>query len=78
MRLENTGPFWTLKSPVRGLYYPCAYQVRRQQVWGELDAGEPGLNRLADGFDQQRLRQPRHALQQNMPVGQQRDQGPLH
>ena len=53
-------------------------RVGGQQVGSELNARESGLNCLADGLDQQGLGQPRHALQQYVPIGQQADQGPLH
>ena len=35
------------------------------------------MDRLAYRLDQQRLRQARHALQQNVPVGQQPHKGPF-
>ncbi|MEZ4768853.1 MAG: hypothetical protein R2844_10570 [Caldilineales bacterium] len=55
-----------------------AYQVGRQQVGRELDAGEMGVDGLSRGLDQQRLGQTRNAFQQHVAVGQQGDHHPLH
>ena len=49
-------------------------QVGRQQVGGELNAREIGIDRLGQRGDGQRFGQPRHAFQQDVPVGEQADQ----
>ncbi len=54
-----------------------AHQVRRQQVGRELDARKAGLDGLGHGLDQQGLGQAGHAFQQDVAVGQQRDQDAL-
>ena len=54
-----------------------ADDVGGEQVDGELDAGEVEVDRLGQGRDQERLGQARHALKQQMPAGEQRDQEPL-
>ena len=52
-------------------------QIRRQQVGGELDAPEARADRLRQGGDGQRLGQARHALDQQVGVGDQPDQQPV-
>ena len=72
------GPLWTLNSVVRGLYILGAQQVGGQQVRRELHAREPGVDALGDRLDQQRLGQPGHALQQDVPVGHEGHEHPVH
>ena len=48
-----------------------ADKVCRQQVGGELDALEAGREGLGQRLDGRGLRQPRHSLQEDMPVGEQ-------
>jgi hypothetical protein len=54
-----------------------ADQVGGHQVWGELDALELAADGLRQRLDRHRLRQPRHALHQDVPPRQQRDDQPL-
>jgi len=44
--------------------------VGRQQIGGKLDAAVIGIDKLGQRFDGQGLRQARHPLQQDMPIGQ--------
>ena len=48
-----------------------ADDVGGHQVRRELDAGEVQTEGLGQRADEQRLAQPRHALQQRMPAGEQ-------
>ena len=52
----------------------CTDQVCRQQVGGELNAREIGIDGFGQRGDGQRFGQPRHAFQQDVPVGEQADQ----
>jgi hypothetical protein len=54
-----------------------ADQVGRQQVRRELDALELAADRRGERLDRQRLRQPRHALDEQMAAGEQPDRHPL-
>ncbi len=54
-----------------------AGEVRRQQVGCELDAGEIGIQARGQGADRGRLRQPGSAFDEQMAIGQQRDQQSL-
>ena len=53
-------------------------QVRRQQVGSELDARETGPHAFGDALGEQRLRDPGHALDEQVAAGEQADQHPLH
>jgi hypothetical protein len=53
-------------------------QVGGQQVGRKLNAGEIGLNCLSHSFHQQSLGQAGHTFQQNMAIGQKRDQNALN
>ncbi len=55
-----------------------ADHVGRQQIRGELDAGERRVDDFGQGAHRQSLGQPGHSLQQNVPAGEQPDQQPLH
>ena len=54
-----------------------AEDVRRQQVDRELHAVELQVDGSGEAVDEKRLGQARHALQQQMSAGEQRDQQPL-
>ncbi len=54
-----------------------ADDVGGEQVDGELDPGELEVDRLGERRDQQGLGQARHALEQQVPAGEQCDQEPL-
>jgi len=47
--------------------------VRRQHIDGELDPLEVEVDGLGNGVDQERLREARHALQQQVAAGEERD-----
>jgi hypothetical protein len=51
-----------------------AEHVGRQEVGGELDAGEGGVDRLGEGPDGERLREPRDPLEQHVPAGEEADE----
>ncbi len=52
--------------------------VRRHQVGGELNAVEPAAKHPTHRPDQKGLPQPRHALDQHVPIGQEREQDPAN
>ena len=54
-----------------------AGHVGRQQVGRELDAAEAEPARLGEGARGQRLREPRHVLEQDVAVGEQAEQDQL-
>ena len=69
------------RSPAGGLILlqnVRAGDVRRHQVRGELDSFEAQIQDLAQGGNQQRLRQSRHAFQQSVAAAKNRDQHLLH
>ena len=51
--------------------------VRRQQVDRELHAAELHVDRPRETVHQERFREPRHPLQQQMPAREKRDEQPL-
>jgi hypothetical protein len=51
--------------------------VRRYQVGGELHAMELAADRRRERLDGERLGQPRHPLDQDVPAREQRHQQPL-
>ena len=51
-----------------------AQQIGGQQIGRKLDAAKVGRQRLGQRLDGRRLGQARHALQEDVPVGQQPDQ----
>ena len=55
-----------------------ADDIGRQQVGRELDPGERRVHHLREGAHRQGLGQAGHALQQDVPAGQQPDEQPLH
>ena len=54
-----------------------AEDVGRHEVRGELQARERAADDLRDRLDGERLRHARHALEQQVPAGEQADQHPL-
>ena len=56
---------------------PGPHDVRRHQIRGELDPAETAAHRGGQRRGRQRLRDARHALQQAVPLRQQRHQQPL-
>ncbi len=54
-----------------------ADQVGREQVGGELDPGERGVDDLGQRAHGERLGQPGHPLQQDVPAGEEPDEQPL-
>ncbi len=66
-------PFDEAKTPLAVLVFfqhVGAGDVRGHQVGRELDAFELHVQNAGQRADHQRLRQPRHALQQAMPAGE--------
>ena len=55
-----------------------AGDVGRHQIRRELDALEAQVQDLGDGPDEQRLRQTRHARQQAVATGEERDEHLVH
>ena len=55
-----------------------ADHIRRKQVRGELDAAEIDRDGPAQGLDGERLGEARHALEEDMAVGQQANQQVIH
>ena len=66
-----------LEPAVVGAVEARADKVARHQVGGELDAVEGAPEHLGRGLDRQRLRQARHALDQQVSVRQQADEHAL-
>src|SRR4051812_17211980 len=54
-----------------------ADEVRRYEVRRELQALEGAAQRVGERLDGQRLGQPRHALEEDVPAGQERHEQPL-
>jgi hypothetical protein len=52
---------------------PRAHHVGRDEVGGELDALELPAHGRGQGLDRHRLGEPRHALDEQVPPGQQGD-----
>jgi hypothetical protein len=52
---------------------PRAHDVRRDQVGGELQAGEAAADDLGEGADRQRLGHAGHTLEQTVALGQESD-----
>ena len=71
MKLAKIGPLRVRNAPSLGHVDHRADQVGRQQVGGELDPLEAGREGLGQRLDGRGLGQPRHALQEDMPVGKQ-------
>ena len=76
-RLVKTGPSETWNSPVALVVDAGADEVGRHQVGGELDPLELAADRLRERLDRHRLGQPGHALDEQVPAGEQRDEHPL-
>ncbi|MPN27392.1 hypothetical protein SDC9_174824 [bioreactor metagenome] len=57
-----------------GIVNPGSHQVGGKQIRRKLQAGEIRIERLAQGFDRQRLRQSRNPFDQDVPAGHQRHQ----
>ena len=55
-----------------------ADQVSRQQIGRELDALESGLDARAQRLDGERLGEAGHAFEQDVAVGEQADEQPVH
>ncbi len=56
-----------------------AGHIGGHQIRGELNPAKVEVQRLAEGSDQQRLAQPRRALEENVPAGQHgREDAPHH
>ena len=72
--MAKTGPLRTRNSPDLRLVDKGPYQVRRQQVGGELDALVVAVERLRERRRRARLRQPRRALDEHVTVGEQPDE----
>ncbi|MPN34562.1 hypothetical protein SDC9_182056 [bioreactor metagenome] len=54
-----------------------ADHVRREQVGGELETGECPGKRLGQRFHRQRFGQSRHAFEQHVAIGDERQQQPV-
>ena len=55
-----------------------AHDVRGHEVGRELDAREPEVEALRDRPDQERLPDPRHALEETVPLREDRDDRLAH
>jgi hypothetical protein len=55
-----------------------ADEIRRQQVGGELHAAELGPDRPGQARYRERLGEAGQPFEQHVPVGEQRDQEPIH
>jgi hypothetical protein len=76
-RLWNTGPWVELEAALLGPVDIGAGDVAGQQVRRELDAVEVALERIAKGFDRAGLGEPGRALDEQVAVGEQRDEQAL-
>ena len=75
--MAKIGPLCTLNSVVLRVVYLGAQEVGGQQVGRELHSREPGVYALRHRLYQQRLGQPGHAFEQDVPVRHQRDEHPV-
>jgi hypothetical protein len=64
-------PFFNTEVAGLGAVDLRSHQVGRQQVGGELDAFEVGVNRICQGLDRTGFGQARHAFDKNVPPGEQ-------
>ena len=71
------GPRRVVKAPGLRIIDLRADQIGREQIGGELQAGELDVDGRGEGLDRERLGQAGHALQQNVSVGQQADDQPF-
>ena len=76
-RLVKIGPRLTWNVPPAASKNFGADNVGRQQIDGELDAAELKIDGLRQGANQERFGQSRHALQEQVPAGQQGDHHPF-
>ena len=76
-RLAKTGPSSVSNRSVDGPPHLGADDVGRHQVRRELQPGEAAADDVGQGPDRQRLGHAGHALEQDVPAGQQADQHPL-
>jgi hypothetical protein len=56
---------------------PGTNEVGRHEVGGELDAGERAVHRRGECLGSERLREPRHALEEAVAAGEQAHHQPL-
>ena len=56
----------------------CADDVGGQEIGRELDAMERGLDCRRQRADTEGFREAGHAFEQDMPIGEQADQQPVH
>ena len=76
-KLQKTGPSSMSNCSLRALVHPRADEVGRHEVGRELDALEAAAEDVGDGLDGQRLREAGHALDQEVPAGEQADEDAL-
>ncbi len=76
MICAKTGPLTNLQAPAALILVQDlgAGDVRRHEVRGELDALEVQVQDVGERLDEERLRQPRHAGDQAVAAGEQRDE----
>ena len=77
-RLAKTGPLRGVIVAVLRIVNQRADDVGGQQVGRELDAMKLRLDGRGQRADGQRLGQARHAFEQDMAVGEQADEQPVH
>jgi hypothetical protein len=76
-RLVKTGPNEVVNSPGLLVVDPRSDQIRGDKVGRELNAPEGATNGSRQRLDGERLGQARHALDQQVPLRQDRDQHAL-
>ncbi len=74
----KNGPFLELEVSGLGPVNLAAGDIGRQQVRRELDAVKVALEMVGQGLDGCGLGQPGGAFHQQVPIGQQGDQQPIH
>ena len=76
-KLQNTGPELRLEVALVRAVDARADEVGRHEVRRELHAVEGAAEHRGGGLDRQGLREARHALDQDVPAGEQADEHPF-
>ena len=76
-KLQKTGPELGVEAVLAAAVHARADEVGRDQVGRELHALEGAAEHVGDRLDRQRLRQARHALDQEVPAREQADEDAL-
>ena len=77
MMFEKIGPFVDLEVPAHLIEHRSSDDVGREQIGGELDSPEVGVNRLRQRPHHEGLGQAGKTLQEDVPSGQKGDEQPL-